>query len=99
MTIDPAKAAGTSEYDGKRYYFCGKGCKAKFDLDPGRYAGPGFGIRDSGSVGFEVRHAPAGSTKWTCPMHPEIVRDDPGSCPICGMAIEQMNVTAEEPEN
>jgi Cu+-exporting ATPase len=107
MQVDPTKAAGTSEYGGKTYYFCGKGCKAKFDLDPGRYAGPGLGTRDSG---FEERRPDsripnpesriqAGSTKWTCPMHPEIVRDAPGSCPICGMALEPMTVTAEEPEN
>jgi Cu+-exporting ATPase len=107
MQVDPAEAAGMSEYGGKTYYFCGKGCKAKFDLDPGRYAGPGLGTRDSG---FEERgpesripnpesRIPAGSTKWTCPMHPEIVRDAPGSCPICGMALEPMTVTAEEPEN
>jgi len=107
MQVDPAKAAGTSEYAGKTYYFCGKGCKARFDLEPGRYVGPGFGTRDSG---FEERgpesripnpesRIPAGSTKWTCPMHPEIVRDAPGACPICGMALEPMTVTAEEPEN
>jgi YHS domain-containing protein len=72
MQVDPAKAAGTSEYGGKTYYLCGKGCKAKFDLDPGRYAGPGLGTRDSG---FEKRgparipnpesRIPAGSPKWT----------------------------------
>ena len=37
--------------------------------------------------------------KWTCPMHPEIVRDEPGNCPICGMALEPKTVTAEEEEN
>jgi P-type Cu+ transporter len=42
---------------------------------------------------------PVGSTKWTCPMHPEIVRDAPGACPICGMALEPLTITAEEPEN
>jgi Cu+-exporting ATPase len=42
---------------------------------------------------------PTGSTKWTCPMHPEIVRDAPGACPICGMALEPLTLTAEEPEN
>src|SRR5579864_9594560 len=36
------------------------------------------------------------ATKWTCPMHPEIVRDEPGSCPICGMTLEPMTVSAEE---
>jgi P-type Cu+ transporter len=42
---------------------------------------------------------PAAATKWTCPMHPEIIRDAPGSCPICGMALEPLTITAEEPEN
>jgi len=42
---------------------------------------------------------PTRSTKWTCPMHPEIIRDGPGSCPICGMALEPLTLTAEEPEN
>jgi Cu+-exporting ATPase len=110
MTIDPAEAAGTSDYDGKTYYFCGKGCKAKFDADPGRYVKPGSGIGDPGSdlrrdeprtlrIPDPGSRIPTGSTKWTCPMHPEIVRDAPGSCPICGMALEPMTVTAEEPEN
>jgi len=43
--------------------------------------------------------APASRTEWTCPMHPEIVRDAPGSCPICGMALEPRTVNAEEEEN
>ena len=109
MMVDPAKAAGTSDYDGKTYYFCGKGCKAKFDAHPERYLKPGFGIRPStGSGRPEVparripnpeSRIPTGSTKWTCPMHPEIIRDAPGSCPICGMALEPLTITAEEPEN
>jgi len=102
MMVDPAKAAGTSEYNGTTYYFCGKGCKAKFDADPENYLtpasdsrlpAPGSRIPDPGS------RIPAASTKWTCPMHPEIVRDGPGSCPICGMALEPLTITAEEPEN
>ena len=95
MMVDPARAAGTSEYEGKTYYFCGRGCKAKFDAHPTRYVKPGFGIRPSTSSGG----IPAGANKWTCPMHPEIVRDAPGSCPICGMALEPLTITAEEPEN
>ncbi len=97
MVVDPAKAAGTSEYDGKTYYFCGKGCKAKFDANPTRYVTPEDQrtprIPDPGS------QIPTASTKWTCPMHPEIIRDAPGSCPICGMALEPLTITAEEPEN
>jgi Cu+-exporting ATPase len=113
MMVDPAKAAGRSEYNGKTYYFCGRGCKARFDADPARYVKPGFGIRDSGFDEHRTPRIPdprspipdprspipAASTTWTCPMHPEVVRDAPGSCPICGMALEPLTITAEEPEN
>jgi Cu+-exporting ATPase len=103
MQVDPAKAKWVSEHAGHTYYFCGKGCKAKFDADPARYLSPGSGIRDLGSVAEPIpdprSRIPAGSAKWTCPMHPEVIRDAPGACPICGMALEPMTVTAEEPEN
>src|ERR1044071_1163946 len=89
MMVEPAKAAGTSEYQGTTYYFCGRGCKAKFDADPERYLKPGS----------PQPRIPTASTKWTCPMHPEIVRAAPGSCPICGMALEPLTISAEEPEN
>src|SRR5262245_9359075 len=114
MMIDPAKAAGTSEYDGKTYYFCGKGCKAKFDADPSKYVKPGMRTGDSrlnepGILPIPNPRSPIPTvdlkspiptvaTKWTCPMHPEIIRDGPGSCPICGMALEPLTITAEEPE-
>jgi Cu+-exporting ATPase len=90
MTIDPADAMGTSEYEGTTYYFCSKPCKRKFDADPEKYVHP--------QPEAEKQPAPAGS-KWTCPMHPEIVRDGPGSCPICGMALEPMTISAVEEEN
>jgi len=106
MMVEPAKAAGTSEYEGKRYFFCGKGCKAKFDAEPEKYVKPGFGTRDSGfeehrtsGIPNPESRIPTAATKWTCPMHPEIVRDAPGACPICGMALEPLTITAEEPEN
>ena len=92
MTIDPAKAAGSSEYRGETYYFCGKGCKAKFDADPEKYLMPA-----------EAHHAPAApapaGTMYTCPMHPEIVQEGPGSCPICGMALEPVAPTLDEGPN
>jgi P-type Cu+ transporter len=69
MMVDPAKAAGRSEYDRKTYYFCGKGCKAKFDADPEKYLERTSRIPDPGS------RIPAASPKWTCPMHPEIIRE------------------------
>ena len=48
MQVDPAKAVWTSQFEGRTYYFCGKGCKAKFDAEPARYLRPGLGTRDSG---------------------------------------------------
>src|SRR5215475_7905899 len=89
MMVDPARAAGTTEYGGKTYYFCGKGCKARFDAEPEKYLRPGFGTRPS--TGSEPR-IPTAAGKWTCPMHPEIVRDAPGSCAICGMALEPLTI-------
>ena len=76
------------EHDGKAYGFCGEHCLKKFKANPGQF----------------LEEAPppppeTGAGKWTCPMHPEIVQDGPGSCPICGMALEPMEVTAQEEEN
>jgi Cu+-exporting ATPase len=89
MTVSPAKAAGQHTYAGHTYYFCGKSCLEKFRADPERYVG---------KAEAPVVEAPAGA-KWTCPMHPEIVRDGPGSCPICGMALEPMMPTLDESPN
>src|SRR6266850_1398630 len=77
MTVDEAKAAGSAEYGGKRYYFCGKGCLAKFQADPAKHAqGP-----------IAAPQAVPGAVEYTCPMHPEVVQIGPGSCPKCGMAL------------
>src|SRR5687768_2493309 len=91
MKVDPAKAAGTSHYKGHDYFFCAPGCKAKFDAAPERYLQPAVAPQPAPPAG--------GKTEWTCPMHPEIVRDAPGSCPICGMALEPRTVTLEEGPN
>ena len=87
MTVDPATAAHRSGYHGRQHYFCSAGCQTKFEADPERYVAPA------------PRAAPpvAGAgTIYTCPMHPEIRRDTPGSCPICGMALEPVMITAGE---
>jgi Cu+-exporting ATPase len=90
MKVDPAGPI-RSTYEGVDYVFCGRGCKAKFDADPARYLAP----RDSqAALVMPSPAAPATSgsatkaVEYTCPMHPEIVRNRPGSCPICGMALE-----------
>src|SRR5687768_12646590 len=82
MTINPEKAAWHSEYGGQTLYFCSQSCQAKFDADPSRYAE----APEARLAPAPVAPSAAAKSEWTCPMHPEIVRDAPGSCPICGMA-------------
>lgn len=92
MTVDPASSAGTVEHAGKTYYFCSKHCVEKFRADPVRYV--------HGAAHPAAPPAPAGA-KYTCPMHPEVVQDGPGSCPKCGMALEPMEprlVEGPDPE-
>lgn len=72
------------------YYFCSNHCLQKFKADPSRYL--------EREASDEVAPARQG-TGYTCPMHPEIVQDEPGSCPICGMALEPRTVRAEEEES
>src|SRR5690348_16124247 len=91
MTVDPASARASSVHNGQTYYFCCPSCKAKFEADPARYIGPA-------PVAAPAAPAPAG-TKYTCPMHPEIISNSPGTCPKCGMALEPLTVTAEEVAN
>jgi Cu+-exporting ATPase len=89
MHVAPATAAGTAQHDGNTYYFCSRHCVEKFRANPDRYltgTGP--------SQPHDAVPPPAGST-YTCPMHPEIIRDGPGSCPICGMALEPVAPSAE----
>ena len=81
MTVDPAKpGVATVELEGKTYYFCCKHCAAKFNADPAKYA----------RLAASPSAAAPRATNYTCPMHPEIVRDSPGSCPKCGMALVPM---------
>src|SRR4051812_46726116 len=94
MTIDAADAVGSIDYHGQTFYFCADSCLERFKANPEEYLKPA----DARIPNLQSR-SPAGATRWTCPMHPEIVRDGPGSCPICGMALEPMTITAEEPEN
>ncbi len=76
-------------HDGTTYYFCSDHCVHKFRADPDGY------LSGEARTPAPVKEG----TKYTCPMHPEIVRDGPGDCPICGMALEPMTVSAEEEEN
>lgn len=84
MTVTSASAAARFDHDGATYYFCAIGCRDKFVADPEKYLGPPAPI--DGPLDAE----------YTCPMHPEIVQIGPGSCPICGMALEPKEITLDD---
>src|SRR3989441_3354352 len=93
MTVDPRNAAGSYEYNGHTYFFCSTGCLNKFRDDPDRF------LDTRPQTPFEIQSAAQKKFKaeeYTCPMHPEIVRDGPGACPICGMALEPRIATGAE---
>ena len=90
MTVDPHRAALKAEHGGRTYYFCSAGCRAKFIADPAKYL--------DASARRPLRSRAEG-TIYTCPMHPEIRQAGPGSCPICGMALEPLMATADSGPN
>ena len=85
MDVDPAKTPHKSNHEGHEYFFCSAGCRAKFQKEPSRY---------TPSAPRPMPAAPVG-TIYTCPMHPQIRQVGPGSCPICGMALEPEVMTSE----
>ncbi|MBE7183305.1 MAG: heavy metal translocating P-type ATPase [Methylobacterium mesophilicum] len=89
MGVDRASARHFLRHEGRKLYFCSPGCKAKFEASP--------------DIHLAGRPKPAPmpeGTQYTCPMHPEVVRDKPGDCPLCGMALEPMGVpTGDEGPN
>jgi Cu+-exporting ATPase len=93
MKVDPANAAAEVEHGGRTYYFCSTGCAQKFSK-----SGPGPQFRQREAGGNAVL-APISKGKYTCPMHPEIVQDGPGSCPKCGMALVPMTPGAAEEDD
>jgi Cu+-exporting ATPase len=105
MMVDPQKAAGKAEYTGKTYLFCSPRCNERFEKEPEKFlAAPGTSGMEHAQAhahahGHEHAATPAADTqkiRYTCPMHPEIVQIGPGSCPICGMALEPMDIVAGE---
>ena len=89
MKVDPAKTAHHAEHDGHAYHFCSAGCCTKFIADPAAY------------LDVEPKPAPtaAPGAIWTCPMHPQIRQVGPGSCPICGMALEPEEPSLDDAPN
>jgi P-type Cu+ transporter len=85
MTVDPHKAAGTEAYNGVTYAFCSPHCLEKFRAHPAQYVTPTHDTYGG---------APVSGVGYTCPMHPEVRQDRPGTCPICGMALEPFTVAS-----
>ncbi|WP_425249093.1 heavy metal translocating P-type ATPase [Bradyrhizobium brasilense] len=85
MKVNPATAKHRFSYQGEEYLFCSGRCRERFEADPEKYLKP----RE------EEPPAPAG-TIYTCPMHPEVRQVGPGSCPICGMALEPEQVSLDD---
>ncbi len=88
MTVNPETAAGKHDVDGKTYYFCSKGCLEKFKNDPESFLRP---QQKAAALPKDV--------EYTCPMHPQISQIGPGSCPICGMALEPRVVSLDAVED
>ena len=89
MLVDPHTAQHRHQHEGRTYYFCSGDCLAKFKADPAKY------------LDKSTKSAPSvpEGTIYTCPMHPQIRQVGPGSCPICGMALEPVVATAEAGPN
>ncbi|MCW4463560.1 heavy metal translocating P-type ATPase [Sphingomonas sp. BT-65] len=89
MTVDPAKTQHHAWHDGEEFHFCSAGCRTKFLADPERYLSDAPRPEPEGTPG----------AMWTCPMHPQIRREGPGTCPICGMALEPEEPTLDDKPN
>jgi Cu+-exporting ATPase len=91
MFVDPYTAEHRAEHSGRTYYFCSAGCRTKFIESPTHY------LRNE-AARAKLEPVPNG-TIYTCPMHPQIRQVGPGSCPICGMALEPVLASVEAAPN
>jgi Cu+-exporting ATPase len=89
MKVNPDTTPHHATYDGVHYHFCSSGCLGKFTADPAKYL--------SDSKRAESVATPG--AMWTCPMHPEIRQQGPGTCPICGMALEPEEPSLDDAPN
>jgi Cu+-exporting ATPase len=104
MYVDPAKARGSAEYQGKTYYFCSPRCEERFKAEPEKYLAPkppSSGLVQLGGVApakpqplapLPPEHSQKGTVTYVCPMDPEVRQSSPGPCPVCGMALEPETV-------
>ena len=90
MMVDPHKTNRRADHDGHHYYFCSAGCRTKFVAAPDKYLTPSE---------LQSHEAIPEGAIYTCPMHPQIRQMEPGACPICGMTLEPVVMTAQTPPN
>ena len=108
MMVAPEKAAAKVDHAGKAYYFCSKDCAGRFSREPEKFLDAsgtaGMGLARGPAQHEAMQHSEVEASRpladekkvrYTCPMHPQIIRFGPGSCPICGMALEPMDAFAE----
>jgi Cu+-exporting ATPase len=85
MSVDPQTAKHRFAYEGQDHFFCSGRCRARFEAEPDKFLAP----KPTEAA------APAGAI-YTCPMHPEVKQIGPGSCPICGMALEPEQISLDD---
>jgi len=99
MVVAPDSETDKTEHQGRTYLFCSAGCRRKFESDPEQYlrrSQEGRASEPKRSAEASAGSAETRSGSYTCPMHPEVVRDGPGACPICGMDLEPVVATSGE---
>jgi len=88
MDVDPNDSAGSHEHGGQVYHFCSEGCLEAFKENPKEYLDEAAKARKAAAVPADAVHI--------CPMHPEVKQVGPGSCPLCGMALEPLEVSLDD---
>jgi len=90
MTVDPEKTAHHASYNGEAYHFCSARCRERFITDPQDWLD---------GTARQPAAAASDTAIWTCPMHPEVRQQGPGTCPICGMALEPEEPSFDDAPN
>jgi len=99
MKVEPSKATKMIEYEGRKIFFCSENCQNKFKNNPDKYTKE---VSDTSEQKKNKSRGEAEGKKkniYTCPMHPEVVKEGPGTCPKCGMALEPKSATDQEENN
>jgi len=95
MDVDPTASEHHLEYDGATYHFCSAHCRSKFEANPAHYTSAAPRVGPATPPPSDGHGAGSADAEYTCPMHPEIRQMGPGACPICGMALEPVMVSAD----